>query len=466
VIFSTFIKILNNNYATKLYELYELYNDNNHMNRIRNPVGTKDLDPKDVSIRNYILETTKECFRCYVTQEIDTPIMELYENIKNLYGDEFHKLVYKFKDDHDELILRYDLTVPFARYVGANGLKLFRKYQIGRVYRSDDPQAHFGRYREFWQADVDIAGSDQGSGIFDFEIVSLANDLLTRLLGTKFIIRLNHRIIISQYLRALNVPTDMIAKVCTSLDKLDKKTIDEVCTELKQKDLDAKVIINIKEFINETQINKNIFQKMYEQKMITDDIYIEFNKLMQRLKSINCKVIFDPLLARGLDYYTGIIFEASYDDKKIMPGSICAGGRYDNLIEKFSNHGHCPAVGVSLGVERIITILEAEERKIESKPINIVYVASIGANALEERIKICALLRNNNIPTMMSHLENPKMGTQITELLNNKDVKYMIVIGNNEISNGTLTIKCIADKTQNEYKKNEGIAFILDKCKN
>jgi histidyl-tRNA synthetase len=430
------------------------------MNQLRNPTGTKDLNPADVAIREYIVGIAKECFTNCGGVQIDTPVMELYSNVKNLYGEEFHKLVYRFKDEHDDLILRYDLTVPFARFVGTNGLKLFRRYQVGTVYRCDDPQISKGRYRAFMQADFDIAGADQNSGIFDIEILQLADNLLSKLLGTStFTIRLNHKDIIVQYLTKLLVPSDKMQTVCSSIDKLDKRELDDVCRELTQKGLDGEIIMGIKKFISELLLNGGSPREIldYLKGFIDDATYILFSSVLDRLHLIGLSnIVFDPLLVRGLDYYTGIIFEGYYTDKLIMPTSICAGGRYDNLIGKFSNHGKIPAVGLSLGVERIVTILENTGLfKFPLKSAD-VYVASVGKNILNDRIKLCGELRKLNISTMMSHLENPKMKSQFSDVFT-LGIKFMVVIGPDEVKSGKIRIKVIDSRSEEVYDRDVGI---------
>lgn len=438
------------------------------MSQLRNPTGTKDLNSYDLSIREHIINIAKKCFINFGGNQIDTPVMELYDNVKNLYGEEFHKLVYKFRDEHDELILRYDLTVPFARFVGMNGLRLFRRYQIGTVYRCDDPQIAKGRYRAFMQADFDIAGSDQGIGIFDIEILQLTEDLLTKLLGDSFIIRLNHRDIIWQYLKKFNVPIDKLVTVCSSIDKLDKKSVDEICSELSQKGIDESVIISIKDFIGNLLINRSsleTFEYMVQNNLIEGKTYEYFSELLNRLAfmGLSKNIIFDPLLARGLDYYTGIIFEAYYKDNNIMPSSICAGGRYDNLIGKFSNQGEIPAIGLSLGIERIAAIFENTKIVDNSRKVK-VYVSSIGKDMLNERIKLCNELRKCDIATMMSHIENPKMAAQFDDVFNN-DIKYMIVIGRDEINSGKIKIKKIDSRAESTHDREDGINILKNLLK-
>lgn len=446
------------------------------MSRLRNPTGSRDFNSDDIAIREYITNIAKKCFINYGAEPIDTPIYELYENVQNLYGEEFNKQVYKFRDDHDALILRYDLTVPFARYVGANGLLLFRRYQIGTVYRLDDPQIVKGRYRAFIQADFDIAGND-GSGIFDLEILQLANDLLYKLLNDQYVIRLNHRDILYQYLQKLNVSNDNLGTVCSSIDKLDKKSVDEICTELKQKNIQDTVIDNIKNFINDLTKYKdtnniintfNHLDYLNQKKLIGKEIYDLFSILLNQLNFLGLldRILFDPLLARGLDYYTGIIFEAYYLDKNIMSSSICAGGRYDNLIGKFSNKGDIPAIGISLGVERIVTILEnITSSKLKSETKIKVYVASIGKELLLERIKLCNILRQNNVSTMISHLKDPKMKSQYDDVFS-KNIPYMIIIGPREILSNTIKIKNMNLRTEETFDREEGIKKIISDTNN
>ncbi|AYV76465.1 MAG: histidine tRNA synthetase [Terrestrivirus sp.] len=451
---------------------------------IRTATGTRDLYNIDVKLRSHIFDVSKKCFECRNAKQLETPIFELYDTVKNIYGEEFNKLVYKLKDESDELILRYDLTVPFARYVGVNGLQLFRRYQIGKVYRSDNPQISKGRFREFYQCDFDIAGNDGETNIFDMEICDLAVDVITRLIGHNFIIKFNHRTIITDYLTKLNIPPDMFNSVTTSIDKLDKKTIDEIKQELTNKfanydnnnnnDDMNNIVDGIIEFIkNISSFNENNnswedrLKYLYEQQFITEDTYHMFFKIMTQLSAmqIDKYFSFEPLLARGLDYYTGIIFEGYYYDKNVMESAICGGGRYDNLIEKFSNHGKIPSVGFSLGVERIVTILEIIEKDFIKQLNELnnpeVYICTIGQNMVNQRIRLASLFRKKGVNCIMSHSENPKMGHQMADVFDN-NIKFMIVVGDKELKNNQLTIKKISTKEQFTLDFNDAINHILN----
>ena len=431
----------------------------NPQSKFRCPTGTRDLDQADIFIRNYITNIAKKCFQNCGAIQIDTPVIELYENIKKLYGEEFNKSVYKLRDDTEDLILRYDLTVPFARYVASKGLSVFRRYQIGNVYRLDEPQISKGRYLAFQQADFDIAGSDQGSGIFDMEILKLADNLLSQLLGKNFKIRLNDKSIIRQYLTKFGIEDDIFSTVCSSIDKLDKRTVVEICDELKTKGLDVIIIEKIRKFINDIAPSNNKLGYLLEHDLIDKKSHDNLDKFISQIDS-EC-VVFDPLLARGLDYYTGIIYEAYYNDSNVMQSAICAGGRYDNLIGVFSNQGQIPAIGLSLGIDRIVRILEEKHFDISDSSKK-VYVCSIGKNMVPDRVKLCTELRKRDVCAIMSYLENPKMKSQFDDVFNNK-IEYMVIIGESEIKQGLIKIKTISSKLEETFDRDKGIIEIVSR---
>jgi histidyl-tRNA synthetase len=192
-----------------------------------------------------------------------------------------------------------------------------------------------------------------------------------------------------------------------------------------------------------------------------------FLKIMTQLSSmqIDKYFSFEPLLARGLDYYTGIIFEGYYYDKNVMESAICGGGRYDNLIEKFSNHGKIPSVGFSLGVERIITILEITEKdfikQLSESNNPEVYICTIGQDMVNQRIRLSSLFRKKGVNCIMSHSENPKMGHQLADVFNN-NIKFMVVVGDKELKNNQLTIKKISTKEQFTLDFNDAVNYVLN----
>ncbi|AYV83561.1 MAG: histidine--tRNA synthetase [Hyperionvirus sp.] len=498
----------------------------------RTALGMRDWDKELIKLRENVIATCKKFYRARGASELDTPVLEQFELVKDLYGEEFNKSVYLLDDG--DLIMRYDLTVPFARYITMNGLKLFRRYQIGKVYRRDLPELSKGRYTEITQADFDIVGSDQNSGIFDMEILELASKLIGALVGDNFIIRLNDRNILFQYLLQMRIPEDKLLTVSATIDKLDKKSPKEICVELAEKKIAPEIIGRIEKFICSiarildsrekiiafleekypieistilTNVSKlesvgEIFHELKRNRLnemlvhvkrvdnshkiamgpimlnylrseglIAEKIFNEFMLMLNRVSKLSIpNVMFDPLLTRGLDYYTGFIFEGYHNDREIMPSSICAGGRYDNLIGKLATNGDYPAVGMSVGIERIITILSDEKELKEAPPSIQIYVASISSkdekeqmNMVDERIKLCNEFRNHNIPTMMSHLMCPKMGSQMEDVHNNH-IPFMIVIGSTEIKNKMIRIKNmnkgVADNNL-DLPREEGIKYLI-----
>lgn len=422
--------------------------------------GVRDLDASQLVIYDYIFQKAKECFECRGAVKIDTPIFEKLEPIKNAYGGEFDK--YVFKIEGEDLILRYDLTIPFVRYVSMKGIKKIRKYQIGRVYRKDIPQISIGRLCEFYQCDFDIVGStDENESLTqDIEIIDLVQDLLFKLIGNNFLIKINFRNIATEYLNNMGISIDNIPAVLTSLDKLDKHDIDYVCDELKKKDLDSKIIVKLREFIN-TEHN---LINMRDMKLISEETFIKFENILNKFSILNenGQIIFDPLLARGLDYYTGLIFEVLYNDRKVMPSTICAGGRYDKLIDKFSNFGNITAIGMSLGVERIFTILQ-NDNKIKKSVSNTacdVYICSLGSTAFSEKLKLSFNLRRLNIRTVISTLESKKIKKQLKEAVIYQP-KFFLILGEEEISKKIIQVKNFSTKEQFTLPISEVSSYLL-----
>jgi histidyl-tRNA synthetase len=449
------------------------------MSHLSCATGMRDLNSNDVRIRDEIFGIAKDCYIKRGAQQIDTPAIEKLDLVKNLYGEEFDKLVYNLKDSSDEsdksdndLILRYDLTVPLARYVAMNGLKIFKRFQIGKVYRRDQPQISKGRYREFQQIDYDIIGDDLGTHTFDIEVLDLMHELLNKLIGNNFQIRFNHREILYDFLKKTGIDTNKIITVCSSLDKLDKKTLEEINLELKAKlipdEMIEKLNIHINNFIEFSKIKdktiqfNNVIEYLDKNDFINSKTKEIIDFIIRNLKSLGIidNFIFDPLLARGMDYYTGIIYEANYCDLDVISSTIAAGGRYDKMIGKFSNSGDVPAIGLSIGVERIAVIRE-KMFPVNSNNNPQIYVASAGKNMLEERIKLCSKLRRLGFRCVMSHTKNPKMGLQFDDVFNGK-IPYMVVIGENEIANNRLTIKQMDTKIQSDLPFDDGIKYLCD----
>ena len=330
------------------------------------PKGTRDYLPEQMLIRDEAFTIIRRVFKRHGAVEIDTPVFELKETLTGKYGED-SKLIYDLADQGGEtLALRYDLTVPFARFLAVNAVGNIKRYHIGKVYRRDQPALSRGRYREFYQCDFDIAGT-YGRMVPDSECLVVACEILDALPIGNFGIKLNHRRLLDAILDICGVPADKFRSICSAVDKLDKEPWSEVRREMvEEKGLAGDVADKIGEFV----ILKGEPWEMYNSLMdakkfgehtgalaAMEDLRICFDYLeaMDKLRFIS----FDLSLARGLDYYTGVIYEAVCMNGNTQVGSIGGGGRYDNLVSMFQEAGKVtPCVGVSVGIERVFTLME------------------------------------------------------------------------------------------------------------
>ncbi|KAI9082182.1 hypothetical protein K1719_035922 [Acacia pycnantha] len=321
------------------------------------PKGTRDFAKEQMTVRKKGFSVIDEAFERHGPTILDTPVFELRETLMGKYGED-SKLIYDLADQDDELCsLLYDLTVPFARYVAKNGLTSFKRYQIGKVYRWDNPSK--GRNREFYQCDFDIAGQFEKMGP-DFEILRSLTEVLDELDIGDYEIKLNHRKLLDGMMEICGVPAAKFGTRCSSIDKLDKQSFDQIRIEMvEEKGISAETADKIGTFVKEKGPPLALLSKFKQEGSAflehagsvdaLNDLEILF-KALDKSKSIG-KVVFDLSLARGPAYYTGVIFEAVLKGGAHV-GSIAAGGRYDNLIGMFGSK-QVPAVGVSHGIESI-----------------------------------------------------------------------------------------------------------------
>jgi len=436
----------------------------------RIPKGSRDFGPEQMGIREEAFKIIIDVFKKHGAVTIDTPVFELKQTLIGKYGDD-QKLIYDLMDQGGELLaLRYDLTVPFARYLAMYVPGKIKRYHIGKVYRRDQPMMNKGRYREFYQCDFDIAGN-YNKILADVEVIVVAVDILKKLNIGDFIIRLNHRILLNSYLLLCGVPSNKFKSICSAIDKLDKEPWDMVALEMQQKGLSMLIINRIKEFVslNSTEIwkifdilknNKEIMK--YEQ---VENTLIELKSLFEYLELFNIinKVSFDLSLARGLDYYTGLIFECVVTSNEVGVGSVAAGGRYDDLVGMF-NKDSIPCVGISIGIERIMKLLEERDVKKKKKKVNIL-ISSIGSNMLVDRMKLLSLLWEANITAESSFdNKNIKLFSEITWALDN-NIPYMIIIGKKEIDKNTVQLKNLYETSQVEINRNDLLDYLINKLK-
>lgn len=426
---------------------------------VKVPKGMQDSDPLQCAVKDYVFNIIKCVFRRHGAVAIDTPVMELKETLVGKYGED-SKLIYDLQDQGGELLsLRYDLTVPFARYLAMNGLTNMKRYHIGKVYRRDNPIMTRGRFREFYQCDFDIAGS-YDSMIPDAECIKIASEILDLLpmIGT-YIIKVNHRLILNAIFEDCGITEDKLHTACSSIDKLDKTTWENIREEMINKkgfsaqcvDAIGKYVINrgkiddISKFLDASGLclrNSKASHALHE--LQTLGKYCKYLGISDNILS------FDLSLARGLDYYTGMIMEISLTDSVI--GSICGGGRYDNLVGSFSNK-NIPVVGFSIGIERILSVVEKKISSIRASETNVV-VCTIGENLEYKRLSLCNMLWAAGIPTECSYQTNPKIRRQL-EHASEVGAHFAVIVGETEIHNGTITLKnLITGETVNVQENN------------
>ncbi|CAF0750509.1 unnamed protein product [Rotaria sordida] len=372
---------------------------------LKTPRGTRDYHPGQMKIREQVFQIITDCFKRHGAETIDTPVIELTSLLTEKYGED-SKLIYELKDQGgaEQLALRYDLTVPFARYIAENRIATMKRYHIGKVYRRDNPKMTRGRYREFYQCDFDIAG-DFDLMVPDAECIKIVVEILDKLDLGQYKIYINHRKLLDAIFAVCGVPDSHFRPISSSVDKLDKTPWHVVRNEMiNEKGLSPEVADKIWSYV-QMHGNADLIDKLRtDVQLMTqksarealDGLEVLFRYLT--LYGVMDKITFDLKLARGLDYYTGVIFEAvltkyQYDpqlgDDQVAVGSVAGGGRYDELVHKIDpRQRRVPCIGASIGVERIFAIKEHQmtESKIQTKTIETeVYVASAQKNLIEER---------------------------------------------------------------------------------
>ncbi|CAN1294985.1 Histidine--tRNA ligase, cytoplasmic [Linum perenne] len=420
--------------VSKVKELVES-NESRRLPKL--PKGTRDFSKEQMAIRERAFSIITDVFKRHGATALDTPVFELRETLMGKYGED-SKLVYDLADQGGELCsLRYDLTVPFARYVAMNGITSFKRYQIAKVYRRDNPAK--GRYREFYQCDFDIAGQYEEMGP-DFEIIKILTELLDELDIGDYEIKLNHRKLLDGMLEICGVPPEKFRTICSSIDKLDKQSFDQVKKEMvDEKGLSVATADKIGTFVKERGSPKELLLKLKREgskflmnassKRALDELDILFEALAKS-KCIG-KVVFDLSLARGLDYYTGVIYETVFKGTTQV-GSIAAGGRYDNLIGMFGTK-QVPAVGVSLGIERVFAIMEQlqkDRNQLWNNKVKAEYVVSTRFSKHIDRA------RESKIP-------------------------WMVLVGDKELERGIVKLKNIETTAEEEVPRNTFVQELL-----
>jgi histidyl-tRNA synthetase len=433
------------------------------------PKGTRDYSPNEMKKREYLFEVFKYNFNLYGFNCIETPSMENSEVLNGKYGEEGDRLIYRILNSGDFLKnidnkknissnnlksqiskkgLRYDLTVPFARYVSMNRNKItmpFKRYQIQPVWRADRPQK--GRFREFYQCDVDYIGTK--SIVCESEIISLVYSIFNKLKFDDFEIKLNNRKILLGISEELNFK-NKFEKFCILIDKIDKIGVSGLKKEMK---LNKFPTSSIKKLISLIELKGNNSSKInYVKTFLSNSkIGLEGISEIENLMKIKSDFTLDFTLARGLSYYTSTIFEVVPTNNNI--GSLCGGGRYDDLTEIFG-YKNISGIGISFGIERIIEILNTNNlfpKKIESN--NNVLISYLSDDLIKNSLELANKLREKGIQTDL-YSEKAKLKKQL-QYANNNNIPFVIIIGEDEIKNGKYMLKNMKDGNQNLLTINE-----------
>ena len=413
------------------------------------PKGTRDFSPEEKILRDKIVGTLKEVFELYGFAPLDTPILEKFDVLSSKYagGAEILKETFKLKDQGArELGLRYDLTVPLARYIGMNPtIKMpFKRYQVGEVFR-DGPVAS-ARYRQFTQCDVDVIGSNSMAA--DAEIVGLVYSAFSKL-NLEVVVKASNRGLLNDILDYCGVQKEKQEAVILSIDKLEKFGVNVVKEELKQQKIDESKINKIIDIINVKGDNR---EKIIQLKKIlkNSEGLKEIEEMISYLKNMNCQADFDVSLARGLAYYTGTVIEAVLKNSSIK-SSVAGGGRYDNMIGSFLGKGSIPAVGISFGVDRIYDAL-VERQETKQKTNTKVYIIPI--KTLNESMKIAQQLRDAGINADIDL--NDKGPSKNLEYANSLGTPYVVFVGKKELEENKVKLRDMKSGKE-EMKKIEDV---------
>lgn len=443
------------------------------------PQGTRDFGPDVVRKRVFILNTIRNIFELYGFQPLETPAMENLETLMGKYGEESDKLIFKIlnngldntdkekqvREDFEKVLqgknakgiteraLKYDLTIPFARYVAMNHGQLtfpFKRYQIQPVWRADRPQK--GRYREFYQCDVDVVGSN--SLLNEVELSSIYHDVFTRLGLTNYELKINHRKILTA-LAELCGGADKMTSITIAIDKLDKIGLEKVKEELIQRGLTNDQIRIVEKYLSISGSSeeilsglKSLIGKSESGKKGIEEIEYVLNSLKHQTINISP----DPTLARGLNYYTGIIFEAKAP-AEVKIGSIGGGGRYDDLTGLFGVP-NIPGVGISFGVDRIYDVME----ELNLFPANVhigtqVLFFNLGEAESKAAFLLMQRLRHKGVRCELYH-EQSKFDKQF-KYAEKKNIPFIIIIGDKELKDGACTVKNLSTGQQETLEADE-----------
>ncbi|WP_218079810.1 histidine--tRNA ligase [Anthocerotibacter panamensis] len=457
------------------------------MAELNTPSGMRDFLPEVMQRREYALDIIKSVFRQWGFTPLETPAMERWETLSGKYGEEGEKLIYHCfnsgnlpdqagqslqfsRRERPELALRYDLTVPLARVMAMYGhtiAKPFKRYQIQPVWRGDRPGA--GRFREFVQCDVDVIGSK--SLLVEAELIALNHEVLTRLGFQDFTIRINHRLVLLGFLEELGLEPGQAGTVLIGIDKLDKLPSEKVQRELEAKGIPSEKAKKILAMVSFSR--QNPYQNVFAEQNLSSPQAKEGIEQLTRLQDLlRCSfhlpkehLEIDFSLARGLDYYTGTIFETV---TAAQVGSIGGGGRYDKLIETLSDGKvDLPAAGTSLGLDRLLAAMEHLNlfaQRPSQKKILVTYFTD--QELAQASLQLVSQLRAADLKAEIYYGESNFSSNALRKQLgyaNAKGITHVLVLGPDELQRGKVTLKALAERTQETLPLHEVVTHLVER---
>ena len=431
--------------------------------RPRVPRGMRDILPEQMIRRQYVIDVIRNVFEEFGFEPLQTPALELSEVLTGKYGPDAEKLIYQagHVGGKEDISLRYDLSVPLCRVVAMHPQlpKPFKRYQIDPVWRAERPQK--GRYRQFFQCDADTVGTE--SMLADAENVNLIYQVLTRLGFEQFEVNINDRKLITGIGQFAGVPDEQLGGLYRSIDKLDKIGVSGVRDELAENQIPEPVIeklLALLQIEGDTATVLNALNEQLGDSEIARDGIAELEELNSYLVTLGVPDEFyrvNVSMVRGLEYYTGPIYETVVEEPKI--GSITGGGRYDELIGSFSKQGY-PATGTSFGIERIIDVMEEFDMfpAAVGKTVTQVLVTVFDAELAQESLKLATLLRQDGIKTEV-YCRPTRLSAQI-KYADTKGIPYAVILGSDELEAGKVAIRNLASREQQIVPREEFVERI------
>jgi histidyl-tRNA synthetase len=429
--------------------------------------GMRDFLPGDIRRREYAIGVIRRVYERYGFEPLETPAVENLETLMGKYGEEGNQLIFKIlkRGEHEasgqaDLALRYDLTVPLARVVAQYQSKLprlFKRYQIQPVWRADRPAR--GRFREFYQCDVDALGST--SPVIETEVCAAVSDALTELGFANFTIRVNHRQLLTSILNAAGIAEPLHGTALVAVDKLDKIGADGVKAEMLARGVDAAAGEKLLELFDGLSQQRERCRELLDEAGIAAFENLESVLACAQETSAGKRLRFDPSLARGLSYYTGVIMEIAVPD---LAGSLGGGGRYDNLVGMFLGQS-VPACGFSLGLERILVVMGERGMfppKLTTTAADVMMAVFDAADA-PHALRVAGMLRQSGLRVLV-YPDADKIGKQI-KYADSLGIPLVAILGGNEIGAGTVTVKNLTAQTQATYDQTAAGGAILEELR-